>query len=151
MHIIGATLCLITGILQFSKRIRIRNIHIHKWLGRMYVVSVLFLAWPSGQYLSIFASGGIFIVIPFFISALLWGISTVVGYRYIIKKNNVLHSNWMIRSYCYAATAVAFRTYYSILRFGMDIDMEVSSITAQWLSLLGNILIAEFMIRRKIV
>jgi hypothetical protein len=39
-HIAGSLTALAVGPWQFSRRIRARAIHVHRWLGRAYVVSV---------------------------------------------------------------------------------------------------------------
>ncbi len=148
MHISGSILCLLTGILQFSRWIIIKKPIIHRILGQIYVLSVLLLAWPGGQFLSMYASGGIMARIPFFILSVLWGYSTYKGYVFIKKKDRLRHSSWMIRSYAYAATAVSFRTYFLLLEYFGDFDPVLCSIVGQWASLIGNALFAELIIRR---
>ena len=147
MHVAGSIICLLTGIFQFSDKILKKKKHIHKLLGKTYVLSVLLLAWPGGQFMSLFANGGLLGIIPFFVLSVLWGYSTYKGYTYIKKKDQVCHSAWMIRSYAYAATAVTFRTYFIILRYFLDVDPLISGIIGQWLSLFGNCLVAEFIVR----
>lgn len=146
MHIAGSIICLATGIFQFSNKILKKNKSIHKFLGKTYVLSVLLLAWPGGQFMSVFANGGLWGKIPFFILSILWAYSTYRGYISIRKKNVVTHSAWMIRSYSYAATAVTFRTYFILLKYFLSIDPLISSIAGQWMSLVGNIIAAELII-----
>jgi len=147
LHISGSIICLVTGIFQFSDKILKKNKNIHKTLGKVYVISVLLMAWPGGQFMSVFANGGLPGIIPFFVLSVLWAYSTYLGYKYIKQKDQLKHSAWMTRSYCYAATAVTFRTYFIIMKYFLDLDPLICSIAGQWLSLIGNIIAAEFIIR----
>jgi hypothetical protein len=70
------------------------------------------------------------------------------GFTTILKKNVLAHKVWMIRSYSMAMTAVTFRVYYIIFYlFGMELlhNYEVSL----WISVVGNMLLAELLIFRK--
>ena len=66
----------------------------------------------------------------------------------IKQKNVIAHKNWMIRSYSMAMTAVTFRIYHLVFYYlGWDHlhNYEISL----WISVLGNMMLAEFFIFRK--
>jgi hypothetical protein len=109
---------------------------------------VLLLGAPTGLYMIFFAKGSYWERILFAFMAIYWFYTTMKGFTTILKKNVLAHKIWMMRSYCMAMTAVTFRVYYILFYyFGMDLlhNYEVSL----WISVLGNMLIAELLILRK--
>ncbi len=80
--------------------------------------------------------------------ALFWFLATYKGLETIRKKNVVAHSHWMIRSYSMALTAVTFRVYH-LLFFYWGMDHFNNYAVSLWISVVGNILVAEYIIYRK--
>ena len=117
-------------------------------MGKIYVVVVLVLGAPTGLYMSFFAKGSFLERILFMFMALYWFYTTVKGLQTIKKKNVLAHKNWMIRSYSMAMTAVTFRIYH-ILFYYYGVDHLVNYEVSLWISVLGNMLVAEFIIFRK--
>ena len=117
-------------------------------MGKIYVVVVLVLGTPTGLYMSFFAKGSFLERILFMFMALYWFYTTVKGLQTIKKKNVLAHKNWMIRSYSMAMTAVTFRIYH-ILFYYYGVDHLVNYEVSLWISVLGNMLGAEFIIFRK--
>jgi hypothetical protein len=148
IHIFAGMLCISTALIQFSSFIIKKRKKIHIWSGRIYVMVVLLLGAPTGLYMSFFAKGSFWERILFAFMAIYWFYTTMKGFTTILKKNVLAHKIWMMRSYCMAMTAVTFRVYYILFYyFGMDLlhNYEVSL----WISVLGNMLIAELLILRK--
>jgi len=148
IHIFAGMLCISTALIQFSSFIIKKRKKIHIWSGRIYVMVVLLLGAPTGLYMSFFAKGSYWERILFAFMAIYWFYTTMKGFTTILKKNVLAHKIWMMRSYCMAMTAVTFRGYYILFYyFGMDLlhNYEVSL----WISVLGNMLIAELLILRK--
>src|SRR5947207_1208838 len=56
-HIFAGMFCISTALIQFSRVIVKKAKAIHRWSGRIYVFVVLFLAAPTGLYMSFFAKG----------------------------------------------------------------------------------------------
>ena len=80
--------------------------------------------------------------------AIYWFYSTAMGLSTIIKKNVLAHKIWMMRSYSMAMTAVTFRIYHLLFYyFGWDHlhNYEISL----WISVLGNMLVVEYLVYRK--
>ena len=121
---------------------------IHNWSGRIYVSVVLFLGAPTGLYMSFFAKGSIWERTLFMFMAVFWFFTTLKGLQTILKKNVLAHKIWMIRSYAMAMTAVTFRLYH-IVFFLMGWDHLKNYELSLWISVLGNMLIAEWIIYRK--
>jgi hypothetical protein len=57
IHIFAGMLCITTALIQFSRYILKKTKVIHRWSGKIYVFVVLFLAAPTGLYMSFFAKG----------------------------------------------------------------------------------------------
>lgn len=148
VHILAGMFCVLAALTQFSSYILKKRKGIHIWMGKIYVVVVLVLGAPTGLYMSFFAKGSYWERLLFLFMAVYWFYSTMKGLQTIKQKNVLAHKNWMIRSYSMALTAVSFRVYHILFYyFGMDHlhNYEISL----WISVLGNMLIAEYFIFRK--
>jgi len=121
---------------------------IHRWSGRIYVFVVLFLGAPTGLYMSFFAKGSFWERALFMFMAMFWFFTTLKGLQMILKKNVLAHKLWMIRSYAMAMTAVTFRVYHLIF-YIMDWDHLKNYEISLWISVLGNMLVAESIIYLK--
>ncbi len=148
VHIFAGMLCISTALIQFSKQILKKSRAIHRWSGRVYVFVVLFLGAPTGLYMSFFAKGSFWERALFMFMAIFWFFTTLRGLQSILKKNVLAHKIWMIRSYAMAMTAVTFRIYhlaFFLLGWGHLENYEISL----WISVIGNMLVAEWLIYRK--
>jgi hypothetical protein len=148
IHIFAGALCITTALIQFSRYILKKSKAIHRWSGRIYVFVVLFPGAPTGLYMSFFAKGSSWERTLFMFMAIFWFITTFYGLKAIYKKNVLAHKIWMMRSYAMAMTAVTFRVYHIIfylLDWGHLENYELSL----WISVVGNMLFAEYIIYRK--
>ena len=148
IHILAGMFCISTSLIQFSRIILKKARAIHRWSGRIYVFVVLFLGAPTGLYMSFFAKGSFWERSLFMFMAIFWFFTTLKGLQMILKKNVLAHKIWMIRSYAMAMTAVTFRVYHLIF-YIMDWDHLKNYEISLWISVLGNMLIAEWVIYRK--
>ena len=148
IHIFAGAFCILTALVQFSRIVLKKAKAIHRWSGRVYVFVVLFLGAPTGLYLSFFAKGSIWERSLFMFMASFWFISTFYGLTTILKKNVLAHKVWMIRSYAMTMTAVTFRVYH-IVFYLLGWDHLKNYELSLWISVLGNMLIAEWIIYRK--
>ena len=148
IHIFAGAVCILTALIQFSRYILKKSRAIHRWSGKIYVFVVLFLAAPTGLYMSFFAKGSIWERSLFLFMAISWFITTLYGFTTILKKNILAHKIWMIRSYAMAMTAVTFRIYH-IIFYLLDWDHLENYELSLWISVIGNMLFAEWIIYRK--
>ncbi len=147
-HIFAGMFCIIAALTQFSTYILKKRKVIHIWMGKIYVLVVLIIGAPTGLYMSFFAKGSFWERMLFMFMAMYWFFSTAKGLQTIKVKNVLAHKNWMIRSYSMAMTAVTFRIYHILFDYyGVDhlYNYEISL----WISVLGNMLVAEYFIFRK--
>jgi hypothetical protein len=148
IHIFAGMFCIGSALLQFSTAIIKKRRAIHVWSGRIYVFVVLLLGAPTGMYMSFFAKGSGAEKGLFMFMAISWFFFTLKGFTTILQKNVLAHKNWMIRSYAMALTAVTFRVYYLIL-YLMDVELTRNYEVSLWISVVGNLLVAELVIFSK--
>jgi hypothetical protein len=148
IHIAAGAICIGTALIQFSRYILKKTKAIHRWSGKLYVFVVLFLGAPTGLYMSFFAKGSFWERALFMFMAIFWFITTLYGLSTIRKKNILAHKIWMIRSYAMAMTAVTFRVYH-IVFYLLGWDHLENYELSLWISVIGNMLIAEWVIYRK--
>jgi hypothetical protein len=148
IHIAAGMFCITTALTQFSSYLLKKRRAIHVYAGRIYVFVVLVLGAPTGFYMAFFAKGGYWEKACFLFMAIFWFFTTIRGFEMIRQKNVLAHQHWMIRSYSMALTAVSFRLYHLIFFFlGMNhLDNYAISL---WISVIGNMLIAEYIIYSK--
>jgi Predicted membrane protein (DUF2306) len=148
IHIFAGMFCIIAALTQFSSYILKKRKVIHIWMGKTYVLVVLVLGAPTGLYMSFFAKGSFWERMLFLFMAMYWFYCTVKGLQTIKVKNVLAHKNWMIRSYSMAMTAVTFRIYH-LLFYYLEFDHLHNYEISLWISVLGNMLVAEYFIFRK--
>ena len=146
-HILASMLAILIGPFQYLPGIRKgRWLKVHRWLGRMYLLSVLFGAL-SGLYMAQFAYGGIITELGFGTLAVLWLYSGYRAYRHIRNKDLEAHRQWMIRNYALTFAGVMLRVW-APLSVGMGADFTTAYIIIGWACWVPNLLVAEWIIRR---
>jgi hypothetical protein len=145
LHIGAGMFCITASLIQFSTYILKKRRKIHVWSGKIYVFVVLLIGAPTGLYMSFFAKGSTWERSLFLFMAIFWFLSTWRGLKTIKEKNVLAHKIWMIRSYSMAMTAVTFRIYH-IVFYVLDIDHLKNYEISLWISVAGNMLIAEYFI-----
>lgn len=148
IHIITAAAAIMIGPFQFlQNRKKPGHLAIHRSLGKIYVLSIL-ISGLTGVYLSFYAFGGFLSKLGFLALSIAWLVTTYYAYFYIKRKNIPLHKEWMYRSYAVTLVAVTFRIWSAIIGYSFD-NFTIGYVAAIWISLIGNMLIAEVWIRRK--
>lgn len=148
IHIAAGSFCIATALVQFSSYILKKRKKIHIWSGKIYVFVVLILGAPTGLYMSFFAKGSLYERLLFMFMAIFWFITTYKGLTTILAKNVLAHKFWMMRSYAMAMTAVTFRVYH-IMFYLLEWDHLENYEISLWISVLGNMLVAEYLIFRR--
>lgn len=147
VHIFPALLVIAAGITQFSGKILKKMPAVHRWTGRLYVFSILFLCGPAGLTMAFYANGGLPTKASFITLSLLWWSTTWVAYRAIRAGDIRQHGAWMIRSYALTLSAISLR----IMQFGLasysDISPESAYEIVAWPSWIFNLLAAELLLR----
>ncbi|GAA4212186.1 hypothetical protein GCM10022289_42640 [Pedobacter jeongneungensis] len=151
IHVYSAIFVLLAGFTQFNSKILARYPKIHQWLGYLYVSFVLLLASPSGVVMGWFANGGLIAKTSFIILGVLWFWFTLKATLLILKRKVIAHKKLMYRSFALATSAITLRLWKVILVYLFHpAPMDVYQIIA-WLGWIPNLLIAEWLIKKKIV
>ena len=99
LHINGGTLALLMGPFQFWTGLRRRNLEIHRWTGRLFLVGVAMgIAGAIGM--AIMAVGTWAFEVRLMGLASAWLVTTAMAYYCDPQSASVpLHKEWMIRAY----------------------------------------------------
>ncbi|KYG34413.1 DUF2306 domain-containing protein [Alkalihalobacillus trypoxylicola] len=147
IHIVLAIVALITGPLGLSKRVRNKVPYVHRWNGRIYILSILLNMIP-GYYVSFFANGGFLSIIGFLILNTLWLVTTISGYLFIKKKQISHHRKWMLRSFMITFANLTIYVVVAIFHNALGFDYGDAYTLAVWSSFTINLVIAEIIIRK---
>ena len=145
-HIFFGGLALLSGFSQFFPGLRQKRLGLHRNLGKVYVLSVLF-SGMAGLGIAIRATGGWMAISGFSILAVLWLYFTSLAYRVVREGKVTAHQKWMIRSYALCFGAVTLRIYLP-LSMALSIDFMVAYPIIAWLAWVPNLVIAEWVFVR---
>ena len=150
VHVYSAIFVLLAGITQFNSKIQTSCKRLHKVSGYFYSGVVLFLAAPSGIFIGCFANGGLIAKISFVLLGALWFYFTLKAIILILKGDVINHKKYVWRSFALACSAITLRLWKVILVYLFHpAPMDVYQIIA-WLGWIPNLLIAEWLIKRRI-
>ena len=147
LHIFPALLVLAAGLTQFSGAILRRAPGLHRWVGRVYVYSVLGLCGPAGMVMAWYANGGPVAQASFLLLSGLWWWTTWVAYQAIRRGDIRAHGAWMIRSYALTLSAITLRLMQFTLAMYGTLDPETAYRLVAWPSWTLNLLLAEILLR----
>jgi hypothetical protein len=140
-------LALLSGPVAFLKSSRKKKALLHKFSGRIYVLSILLNILPA-LYVSFFATGGWISVLGFICLNAVWSGTTFLAYKKIRDRRVLEHRKWMIRSYAItlANTSIYILTLIFTSRFGMAYILSYQ--ISVWLGWVMNLILAEGIVRR---
>ncbi len=144
LHLAGGIGAIAIGAFQLNSRLRSRYLPAHRWLGRIYVASVM-VGGIAGFVLATNSTGGLVTHYGFGLMAVCWVGSTLTAYRYVLVKNIAAHRDWMLRSYALTLAAVTLRIYLGLSQInGMDFISSYQAIS--WMCWVPNLIIVEWFI-----
>lgn len=147
VHVYSSIFVLIAGFTQFNTFLLKNFRQLHRWLGYLYVIVVLFFSAPSGMFIGLFANGGITAKIAFVTLAVLWFAFTLKAMLSAKDKKFKLHQDFMLRSFALAFSAVTLRLWKVILVYLFQpAPMDVYQVIA-WLGWVPNLLLVEWLIK----
>lgn len=156
IHIILAFIALVTGFIQFIDYIRRIKPKLHRYIGRIYVISIL----VSGllAFVLFFYSENYTKAMAFLVLAILWLFTTWKAYRKAVKRNFREHRIWMIRSFGITLVAVSARLLVPFLLLSHAVfngfslpggrDQMIYEVVNMniWIGLVLDIVVVEWMI-----
>lgn len=147
-HIILASVALALLPLQFSYKIRQRQMQVHRWLGRIYGASIL-LSGAGGLWLALTTESGAAAAWGFAILAIAWVGSTAIAVYHAMHRRIRSHQQWMIRSAALTMAAVSLRIHLGLGAALGHSYGEIAGLLA-WSCWVPNLILAELLIRRQI-
>ncbi|MDF0599729.1 DUF2306 domain-containing protein [Psychromarinibacter sp. C21-152] len=144
-HVGFAPVALALLPLQFWTRLRVRRPGLHRWLGRLYGLSIL-LSGLGGLVLALTTEAGPAAAWGFGLLAVIWLAVTARAVQLAMARRIAEHRRWMIRSAALTFGAVTLRLELPVLvvLFGFDTGYQVVS----WLAWVPNLLVAEWLLWR---
>lgn len=143
-HIGTGFIALILGPLQFWKFLRRNYLKVHRFLGRVYMVSFTISSF-FGFYMGITTPYGLVFGSGITMLALVWMFTGTVGYLEIRNKNVADHRLWMIRNYVITLAFVTYRIGNDLMN-QMDFSFQETLIMS-WLCWVPQLLIVEYWIQ----
>jgi uncharacterized membrane protein len=148
LHVVGATVFVVLGALQFSAGFRRRRPTWHRIAGRLAILAAL-LAAGSGLWLAfatLLDSSLLLFLLRLLASAGL-AMSIILGFRAITQRRLPQHRAWMIRAF---ALGLGAATQVFTLGFGEAIfgESELSIALLNGAGWAINLAVAEWLIRR---
>ena len=148
-HITAGSVALLVGPWQFSRHLRTRNLPLHRWLGRIYLLAVL-VASLAGFGSALFSIGGVVTHFGFGILAVLWFSTGWLAYSSVRHGRIEEHRQWMIRNFSLSLAAVTLRIYLPFMLFAMHSPFLRAYVPISWLCWAPNLIVAEWIIRRRL-
>jgi uncharacterized membrane protein len=145
IHALAGGVGLISGSLQFNRRILNKHKPMHRLIGKIYV-DAIWITSVAALWSAILFDVNILAKIAFGILAILWFGATTVAYLRIRNRRVREHREWMIRSFSLSLFFVTFSFWVPGLTES-SLPYEVAYPLAVFLSWALNLLVAELWIR----
>jgi len=147
VHAAAAATALLVAPLQFSSQLRARRPWFHRLLGRAYVTCCL-IGGATGLALAVGSTAGPVATAGFGSLALVWFSATARAWRLAMRRNFVVHREWMIRSFALTFAAVTLRVYLPIAQL-LPVDFADAYRAISFLCWVPNLVVAEAYLRHK--
>ena len=145
-HIILGGIALLIGWTQFSSKIRIQYLALHKQVGKIYLITVI-LSSIAGIYIGFFATGGLLSSLGFIGLGITWFYTTLQAYLYIKNNQVEQHQKMMIYSYAACFAAVTLRIWLPLLTLIYG-DFAKAYVIVAWLCWIPNLIVASLINKR---
>lgn len=147
VHVFTSIFVLLAGLTQFNSYIQKKHKRIHRLMGYIYVLLVVFITGPAAFMMGWHANGGLPARTSFTLLAFLWVTFTGFAWWYAAKRRFIQHREFMMRSYALTLSAITLRVYtFSFAYFNIHARPVEIYITTAWLSWVPNLIIAEMII-----
>jgi hypothetical protein len=147
-HISGGLLALVLGPFQFWVGFRNRYLHVHRWMGRLYVAGI-FVGSMSSITLALTTGMAIHWTwaLSLLVLAFAWICTTGMAFRFVLLNRISLHKEWMVRSYVVTFAFVLFRWLNSTPYFVEMGNFIERGPTMIWVSWVMPLFIAELVLQ----
>jgi uncharacterized membrane protein len=149
VHVFTGIFALLAGFTQFSTYLIRKYKKVHRLIGKIYVIDVLFITGPASFIMALLANGGLSSRIAFTTLSILWMFTTLKAWRSALARQFVAHKEWMMRSYALTLSAVTLRAWKWLLIALFHLRPLDTYMIVAWLGFVPNLLFAEWLIRTK--
>ena len=146
-HFLGSGSALLIGGFQFSARLRGSLPHLHRWLGRTYLLAVL-IGGLGGLALATISHGGPPTHVAFAMLSVIWLFSGFQAYRAIREGDVAEHRRWMIRNFALTFAAVTLRIELGLFIEVLGWTFDEAYLTVAWFAWVPNLVVAEWWLLR---
>lgn len=147
-HVLISGIILVAGFFQLFPSSSSRFRRVHRTLGYVYVIGILFFAAPGALGMSLFVGRGPWVLTSFLLQGVLWFWFTAVAFNEIRKRNIAAHKRWMWRSYALTFAAITLRIYIFTTSYKVNLNQPEAYATLAWLSWVPNLLFVEIFMNR---
>jgi uncharacterized membrane protein len=148
IHITAASLALVFGSIQIISALRNRHLKVHRWVGRLYALAVLF-GGISG-FLIAFQIDGVIGTSGFALLAVFWLFTTTQGVRMARAHLVQAHLRWMTYSVALTFAAVSLRLQLLIFAVGLEMPYHQVYPFLAWSCWVPSIAFALWYVSRSI-
>ncbi|MBI3719954.1 MAG: DUF2306 domain-containing protein [Sphingobacteriales bacterium] len=152
LHITGGLIALIIGPFQFISSIRKNYTHIHRFMGKTYLISIL-IGGLASLILSIdkmlihekaYTFGGGLVGL-----AVAWLTCSAMAYWAVRSKNFVQHREWMVRSYVVTCAFTSFRLIFRLLVEKFHVDPGQTAGLMAWACWAAPLFVTEVILQAR--
>jgi hypothetical protein len=140
-HLGCGAIALVIGPFQFIPRIRQKAPQIHRWAGRIYLIAILF-GTIAATYMGLVITETKALGQALLFLAGAWATTSLVAWIAALRRQFVLHREWMIRSYVVTFAFVLFRLLGGLGAFAWLSD-DASMVMNSWLAWAIPLLITQ--------
>ena len=148
IHVFSSIIALAAGFTQFSDYILKHHRKTHRIIGKIYAADILFINFPAGMIMAVYANGLWPSKTAFIILDCLWFYFTWRAVNSARKKRIPEHRVFMIRSYALTFSAITLRSWKIILSHTLHPDPLPLYMIDAWMGFVPNLLLAEWLIRK---
>ncbi|MBO9203465.1 MULTISPECIES: DUF2306 domain-containing protein [Niastella] len=149
VHVFTSMFVLIAGFTQFSTYLLTHYKKLHRIIGKLYVIDIVFVTGPASFIMALLANGGIPSRIAFTTLAILWIATTAKAWRSAMAREFTAHQEWMMRSYALTLSAITLRAWKWLLIALFHLRPLNTYMIVAWMGFVPNLLFIEWLIRKK--
>jgi len=142
-YLIGGSVALLLGAIQFSRILRSRWLDLHIAFGWLYFVGVL-IGGVGCLYMAVTTQSGLIAQFGFTMLGVLWLVTAVPSLVAVFSDDITTHRRWIIRNYSLTYAAVTMRVYMGMLE-GYGVDPTEAYQLVAWLCWVPNLVLAEWL------
>lgn len=148
VHIFTSPFILLNGLLLLSSYMQRHYRTLHRVMGRIQVMVLLFFVLPSSLVMSQHAYGGWLSGLSFILLSLATAFCAILGVLYARRRRFVQHRRWMIRAYLLICSAVVLRIMSGTMGLFNISNPEMAYVIAAWCSWILPLAVYEMIVTR---